>query len=208
MDLAFSGRNCFKRIDCFQSVFATSSTRMSGASSSISLARNASRSESAPWLSSSEETISCDAGIDDVGQPLSFPVLSNRSALRQNSNAAPNSLTAFTNPFHQRLAGGGKLCLGFLAVRQLLGCSAHKVHPSRLSSSSLSCFGLLHFLNQWRNDVEQVAYNRVISDLENRSLRIFVHGDDRPRALHPNDVLNRAADAERQVQLGRDGLPG
>src|SRR5215831_2369243 len=69
-------------------------------------------------------------------------------------------------------------------------------------------FRLLDFFNQWRYDIEQVAHDCVISDLENWCLRILIDSDDCARALHPNNVLNRTADAERQVELGRNGLSG
>ncbi len=61
---------------------------------------------------------------------------------------------------------------------------------------------LLHFLNKRRHDVEQVPHNRVIRNLENWRFRIFVHRDNRPRSLHAHNVLNRAADAQREIVEG------
>ena len=59
-----------------------------------------------------------------------------------------------------------------------------------------------------RNDLEQVADDAVVGDLENRRVGILVDRDDRVRALHADQVLDGAGDAEREVQLRRDGLPG
>src|ERR1700677_4260996 len=75
-------------------------------------------------------------------------------------------------------------------------------------STSASCFYLLHFLSQGRNDIKQVADNRIIGDFEDGGLGIFVHGDDGARAFHAYDVLDGAANAEREIKLGRDRLAG
>ena len=48
-----------------------------------------------------------------------------------------------------------------------------------------------------RHDLEQIAHDPVIGDFENRRLGVLVNRDDRPRAFHADDVLNRARDAER-----------
>ena len=48
--------------------------------------------------------------------------------------------------------------------------------------------------------------NAVIGDLEDRRFGVLVDRDDRARALHSDQVLNRAGDPERDVQLRRDGL--
>ena len=47
-----------------------------------------------------------------------------------------------------------------------------------------------------------------IGNLEDRRLGVLVDRDDGARALHADDVLDGAADAQRQVELGRDGLAG
>src|SRR5207237_8038832 len=88
-----------------------------------------------------------------------------------------------------------------------------RVMPSRglrktITWALRSRFHFLHFLNQRRNDVEQVADYAVIGDLEDRSLGVFVDGDDGARALHAHNMLNGAADAERKIKIGSDGLAG
>ena len=57
--------------------------------------------------------------------------------------------------------------------------------------SILCLFRLFHFLNQRRNDLEQVPHHSDIRDLENWRLGVFIDRDDAPRALHTDDVLNR-----------------
>ena len=46
----------------------------------------------------------------------------------------------------------------------------------------------------------------VVGDLEDRRLGVLVDRDDGARALHADEVLDRAGDAERDVELRRDGL--
>src|SRR4030065_74846 len=59
----------------------------------------------------------------------------------------------------------------------------------------------------WRPALKQVAYDSEIRYLENRRVRVFVHGNDHFGRGHPGDVLDSARDAESQVEVGRDGLP-
>jgi hypothetical protein len=53
---------------------------------------------------------------------------------------------------------------------------------------------------------KQITNDAVVGHLEDRRLASFIDGDDRARALHADEVLDRARDAERNVQLRRDGL--
>jgi hypothetical protein len=54
--------------------------------------------------------------------------------------------------------------------------------------------------------LEQVAHDQEIRELGDRSVRIAIDGDDRAGRLHPDLVLDRAADPKRQVELGLDDL--
>src|SRR5258706_2439721 len=63
-----------------------------------------------------------------------------------------------------------------------------------------------YFLRELRNDLEQVAHEPVVGDLEDRRLRVLVDGDDHLAVLHAGQVLDRAGDAHRDVELGRDDL--
>ena len=62
-------------------------------------------------------------------------------------------------------------------------------------------------LGELRRDLLEVADDAEVGEVENRSVRVLVDRDDRPRPLHPDLVLDRAGDAERDVELRRDGLP-
>ena len=63
-------------------------------------------------------------------------------------------------------------------------------------------------LGQLRDDLVQVADDAEVGELEDRRVRILVDRDDHVRALHPDLVLDRAGDPERDVQLRRHGLAG
>src|SRR5262245_36552811 len=78
---------------------------------------------------------------------------------------------------------------------------------SRGMDDAACLYGLfLQFSDNRRHDLEQVAGNAVVGDFEDRRVRVLVDGNDGPRALHADDVLNRAGDTERDVELGRHGL--
>ena len=63
-------------------------------------------------------------------------------------------------------------------------------------------------VGQLRGDLEQVADDAEVGDLEDRRLRILVDRDDRLGRLHAGPVLDGAGDAQRDVQLRRHGLAG
>src|SRR5262249_12879636 len=71
-----------------------------------------------------------------------------------------------------------------------------------------SALALGDFLGQLGSDVEQVADHTEVRDLEDRRLRVLVDRDDRLRGLHTGPVLDRAGDAQRDVQLRRHRLTG
>ena len=57
-------------------------------------------------------------------------------------------------------------------------------------------------------DFEQVADDEQVGELGDRCVRVAVDGHDRARRPHPDLVLDGAADAEREVELGLDDLAG
>src|SRR6185295_13298812 len=65
---------------------------------------------------------------------------------------------------------------------------------------------LAHGLRERGHDLERVADDAVVGDLEDRRLRILVDRDDDLRRLHAREVLDRARDADRDVELRADGL--
>src|SRR5271165_2910733 len=72
----------------------------------------------------------------------------------------------------------------------------------------LCALGLLHFLNERGDDVEQVAYHGNVCDLEDRRFGILVDSDNTTRSFHAYYVLNRATDSEGQIQLRGNRLTG
>ena len=52
----------------------------------------------------------------------------------------------------------------------------------------------------------QVADDAEVGELEDGRVRVLDDGDDRARGLHADLVLDRAGDADGDVQLGRDRL--
>src|SRR5688572_16851572 len=77
---------------------------------------------------------------------------------------------------------------------------------SLIAAGSLLAFSEL--LLELRQDLEQVADQAVIGDLEDRRLLVLVDRDDDLGILHAGEMLNGARDADCDVQLGRDDLAG
>src|SRR6516164_1514827 len=63
-------------------------------------------------------------------------------------------------------------------------------------------------LDQFRNCGEEILFETVVGDAEDRRLGILVDRDDDLRVLHPGEVLDRAADADGDVELRGDDLAG
>ncbi len=63
-------------------------------------------------------------------------------------------------------------------------------------------------LGELRDDLVHVADDAEVAELEDRRVRVLVDRDDHVRALHADLVLDRAGDAERDVELRRDDLAG
>src|ERR1700693_1887454 len=67
---------------------------------------------------------------------------------------------------------------------------------------------LLDFLGQRRDHIEQIADNSVICDLEDGCLHVLVDRHDSACTLHAHNMLDGAADAERNIKLRSNRLPG
>src|SRR5690606_1522472 len=74
--------------------------------------------------------------------------------------------------------------------------------------SAVRLLALVDLLGQLRGDLVQVTDDREVGDLQDRSLGFLVDRDDRLGGLHTSPVLDRAGDAQSDVQVGRDGLTG
>src|SRR5256885_16059792 len=67
--------------------------------------------------------------------------------------------------------------------------------------------GFPYLFREPRYDLEQVADDPVITDLENRRVLVLVDRDDDLRRAHAGEVLDRARDPDRDVERRGDGLP-
>src|ERR1700733_2269940 len=61
---------------------------------------------------------------------------------------------------------------------------------------------------QFGDDLEQVAHQSVIRHFKNRRLGVLVDGDDGAGVLDAGQMLNRPGDADGDIQLRRNDLPG
>ena len=75
---------------------------------------------------------------------------------------------------------------------------------SRVGSVLLGLEGFDHH----RNDFEQVAADAVVGSFEDGGGLILVDRDDALGILHAGQVLDRAGNAEGNIDLGTDGLAG
>src|ERR1700739_188123 len=78
--------------------------------------------------------------------------------------------------------------------------------PSTCSASSSA--RLAYQALDLGDDLEQVAHDAKIRDLEDRCFGILVDGDDGARILDAGEVLDRARDAHGDVELRGDDLAG
>src|SRR6476646_11788090 len=77
-------------------------------------------------------------------------------------------------------------------------------HFARLSRGAM----LTDELGQLRDDLVEVAYDAEVGVLEDRRVGVLVDGNDHVRALHAHLVLDRARDADRNIETRGDRLAG
>src|SRR5699024_1408500 len=58
------------------------------------------------------------------------------------------------------------------------------------------------------SELKQVPHHTEVGDLKDRSVFVFVDGDNSFSGLHPGQVLNRTGDAHGDIQIRRDRNPG
>src|SRR5215212_4148146 len=67
---------------------------------------------------------------------------------------------------------------------------------------------LLDRRGQLRNDLEQIPDDAVVGHLENRRFLVLVDRHDRLAVLHSGEMLDRAGNANGDVEVGGDHLAG
>src|SRR6185503_19867439 len=135
------------------------------------------------------------------------------SASVEGSSTAPDSMCAPTSRAFSRTAvasGSPPFAFWSCASRSAADMPAGPPPTMRTSTSSVSRSAtlLVELCDHRRHDLEQVAGDPVVGNLEDRRLRVLVDRYNGARALHADEVLERAGDAQRDVELGRHGLPG
>ena len=69
-------------------------------------------------------------------------------------------------------------------------------------------FEPLKLLGQLRHRIKQISHKPDIGHLEDRRIGIFVDRDDDLAFLHARQMLDRAGDADGDVDFGRNDLAG
>ena len=72
----------------------------------------------------------------------------------------------------------------------------------------LGGFGFFEGFGQGGHDFEDVGDYAVVGDFEDGGVGVFVDGDDGAGAFHADDVLDGAADTEREIEFWGDSLAG
>src|SRR4051794_16551475 len=142
-------------------------------------ATGTSPSSSASCGSSSSSCIRRTAHASPAGPP---PTITTPTSIRSSSG----SVGAPTNSLPESMGGGNSA-----------GVTATSAALLRL-----------HGLGQLRQDLVEVADDAEVRELEDRRVLVLVDRDDVLRGLHAHLVLDRAGDARREVELGRDRLAG
>src|SRR5262249_6642780 len=93
-------------------------------------------------------------------------------------------------------------CANSRAMSRIIACSS--VSSILMTLVSLFFQQLLELVGERGHHLEEIRHDAVVGDLEDRRLRVLVDRDDDFRRPHAGEVLNRAGNAEAEVELGRD----
>src|SRR5262245_31683411 len=140
---------------------------------------------------------SCPSRIAQARPAGPAPTIRTPTSIRSSSG----SLGAATNSDASK--GGGKSAGRSAVIWQ--AAAAECVILERVACSR--GLALSDELGQLRDDLVQVADDPEVGVLEDRRVRVLVDRDDHARALHPDLVLDRARDADGDVEPRRDALP-
>src|SRR5438105_8965510 len=80
--------------------------------------------------------------------------------------------------------------------------------PMRLIMTRYSALFLCDRCGQFRHDQEQIAHDAVVGHLEDRRLFVLVDRHDGFAVLHAGEMLDRARDADGNVEIGGHHLAG
>src|SRR5215218_8304381 len=133
--------------------------------------------------SSGSSSSSCSSRIAHASPAWPPPTMATPTSIRSSSG----SVGGPTNSLAGSTGGGNWLGATLMPLAALLG---------------------LHGLRQLGHDLVEVADDPEVGELEDRGVGVLVDRHDVLRGLHADLVLDRAGDARREVELGRDGLAG
>src|SRR5256885_2266805 len=120
---------------------------------------------------------------------------------------SPSSPMRLTVSWGNRASRSISAAMGLIAESANSRAIAWIICCSALSSSFMTLGRplllqeLLEFLRELRDDLEQIRDDPVVGDLEDRRLRVLVDRDDDLGGPHAGQALDRARDAEPQVEL-------
>src|SRR3954464_5238643 len=80
--------------------------------------------------------------------------------------------------------------------------------PMRLIMTRYSALLLFQRGGQLRHDLEEIAHDAVIGNLEDRRFLVLVDRNDGLAVLHAGEMLDRAGDADGDVEVRRHHLAG
>src|SRR6201991_4387546 len=80
--------------------------------------------------------------------------------------------------------------------------------PIRLIMTRYSALLLFHRSGQLGHDLEEIAHDAVVGNLEDRGFLVLVDRDDHLAVLHAGEMLDRAGDADGDVEVRRHDLAG
>src|SRR5437899_1959250 len=142
-------------------------------------ATGTSPSDSISDWSSARSCISRFAHASPAGPP---PTMTTPTSMRSSSG----SVIPATNSFSDSTGGGYSI--------------------GATPMARLTALLRLDRVSQLGDDLVQVAHDAEVRELEDRRVLVLVDREDVLRALHADLVLDRAGDAEREVELRRDRL--
>src|SRR5690349_7408390 len=80
--------------------------------------------------------------------------------------------------------------------------------PMRLIMTRYSALLLFHRSGQLGHDLEEISHDAVVGHLEDRGFLVLVDGHDGLAVLHAGEMLDRAGDADGDIEVGRHHLAG
>src|SRR5918993_1748888 len=80
--------------------------------------------------------------------------------------------------------------------------------PMRLIMTRYSALLLFHRGSQLGHDLEEITHDAVVGNLEDRGFLVLVDRNDGLAVLHAGQMLDRAGDADGDIEVGRHHLAG